>query len=263
MTRRAEPVTHWTRSAGRLLVLAAIVLAWQLAAVVGMLNQRLLPAPLQIAHAFTEWAASGTLVDDLVSSLLRVLVGFVLAATLATTLGIALAVSSLFQRQLTTIVEILRPIPPIAWIPLAILWFGTGNNAAFFIVALGAFFPILTSVYLGITSVRLVHVNTARCLGLQRRLMLTDVMLPSALPTVLVGLRTGLGVGWMSLIAAELVGAQSGLGYTIQLNRVMLNTDRVIAGMLVIGLVGLAMNRALLQLERRLTPWHQGILRTQ
>jgi ABC-type nitrate/sulfonate/bicarbonate transport system permease component len=240
-----------------LLLLATIVVAWQAAAMADVLNPALLPAPTSIGHALVVWTRSGLLLIDIAASTSRVIVGFGLAIAIAGPVGVALALSPVLARQISIVVELMRPIPPIAWIPLAILWFGIGNGSAYFIVALGAFFPIVTGVYLGLSSVRMSSINAARSLGAGKLLLLTDVLLPAALPTMLGGLRSGLGVAWMSLIAAELVGTQAGLGYRLQLGRIMLNTEEVIAGMLVIGATGLLMGRVLLSAERRWTRWNR------
>ena len=210
-----------------------------------------------------QWLLAGGLFSDVASSLLRVSVGFLLACGLGIAVGVLLSISPFLSRQVTAIIELLRPIPPIAWIPLGILWFGIGDGAAFFIVCLGGFFPIFTNTYLGITSVKMMHINSARCLGAGRWLIVTDILLPAALPSIFAGLRTSIGVAWMSLIAAELVGAQSGLGYMIQLNRILLNTENVIGGMIMIGLVGLLMNRAIIAVEQKLIPWNRDTLRAR
>jgi len=251
------------RAASHYLAMVGILLTWQFTSSAGLLNPSLLPAPLEILRALWYWLLAGGLLFDVASSLLRVSAGFLLACVLGIAVGVSLGISPFLSRQVTVVIELLRPIPPIAWIPLAILWFGIGNGAAVFIVCLGASFPIFTNTYLGVTSIRMIHINTARCLGAGRRLLITDVLLPAALPSILVGLRTGIGVAWMSLIAAELVGAQSGLGYMIQLNRILLNTENVIGGMLTIGLVGLLMNRAIIAVEQEITPWNRDTLRTQ
>jgi len=166
------------------------------------------------------------------------------------------------RRNVLPLIELLRPIPPIAWIPMAILWFGIGTASAVFIVCVGGFFPIVTATMHGIAHVRRETIQTARCLGAGQWLTVTHVVLPAALPDILSGVRTGLGSAWMSLIAAELVASQSGLGYRIQLARLFLRSDSVVAGMLVIGILGVAMSLALRAIERRLTVWNGATLGT-
>jgi NitT/TauT family transport system permease protein/sulfonate transport system permease protein len=248
---------------GRWLLVLAVVALWQGLAAAGLLTAELLPPPSAVGAAFLSLLASFSLVRDSLVSVGRVLAGFSVAAVLGTLSGVALGTHPRLAAPVRTLVEVLRPIPPIAWIPLAVLWFGIGHAAAVFIVALGAFFPIFLNAFEGVQRVRVAVIHAARCLGARRRLLLTDVLLPAALPQILTGLRIGLGIAWTSVIAAELVGAQSGLGYMIQLNRILLQTENVLAGMLAIGLIGLAMNGLSYRLEARLTPWAGETLEAQ
>lgn len=239
----------------------AVLLIWELLFRFGLLNEYLLPSPLSVAKAGLALAGSGELFLDLFASVKRVLAGFLAAAVF----GLALGTLSGYGRRLSDAImplcEFLRPIPPIAWIPIAILWFGLGDNPAYFIVFIGAFFPIFINSYWGVRESRLMHLNVARNFGASRFIVLTDVLLPGSLPRILHGLRIGLGLGWTSVISAELVGAQSGLGYMIQMNRIMLRTENIIAGMVTIGLAGLLMNYLMLLLEKRLLAWRQDTLR--
>jgi len=257
LTRRG--VVRALASAANLSTLACVLVLWQIASTNGWLNRLILPPPSRIARAWWQSLEQGQLLDDVAASLYRVGIGFLIASVIGIALGVVMSTVPLLRRQLGWIVGVLRPIPPIAWIPLAILWFGIGDHPAFFIVFVAAFFPIFTGTYLSIGEVRAIQVNTARSLGATRPLVILDVLLPAALPTILVGLRTGLGVAWMSVIAAELVGARSGLGYRVQLDQVLLRTDSLIAGMLSIGVVGLGMYAALGLLERLLVPWRRRV----
>jgi ABC-type nitrate/sulfonate/bicarbonate transport system permease component len=182
-------------------------------------------------------------------------IGFLLAAAGGVALGVLLGSSRWLAALFHPLLEALRPIPPIAWIPLAILWLGIGDPPSYFIVAIGAFFPIFVNAYVGIQMVDRRYVQVARCLGASRRMIVLEVVLPAALPLLLTGLRIGLGTGWMAVIAAELVVAREGLGYMIQLNRSLLETPRVILGMATIGLLGTLMAAVLRWLQDRLTPW--------
>lgn len=241
----------------RLLPVLLLLSLWQLLGTSGTKNANLVPTPIQVAQALATMAQSRELFVDALASLRRVLIGFLLAATAGLLLGTLLAWLQRAAAWLEAPFELLRPIPPIAWIPLAILWFGIGETPAYFIVFLGAFFPILVSVRDGVRATETLHINAARCLGAGRRLLLTDVILPSTLPSILTGFRVGFGVGWICVITAELVGAQSGLGYMIQLNRLLLRTDKVVAGMVVIGCLGFTVNQLLVLLEEKLVRWRR------
>lgn len=235
---------------------ALLLLAiWQLAGGLGWSNTELVPSPTQVARAIGEMLASGQLFDDSLASLRRVFLGFVAAVLMGGIVGALIAWLSKWSTWLDFPLELLRPIPPIAWIPLAIIWFGIGEMPAYFIVFLGAFFPIFANVVAGIRSTDRLHINAARCLGAGKWLILQDVILPSALPSIMTGLRVAFGVGWICVITAELVGAQSGLGYMIQLNRLLLRTDKVVAGMVAIGCLGFGFNQLLVLAERKLVRW--------
>jgi NitT/TauT family transport system permease protein/sulfonate transport system permease protein len=252
-----------TRRSIHLASYVCVLLAWDLPCRFGLLKTSLLPPPLEVLKAFVQLSMSGQMVLDALTSLWRVLIGFAIATILGIGLGLSTAISPRLRQFASPIFEMLRPIPPVAWTPIAIAWFGLGNGPAFFIVALGAFFPIFTNALAGVLSVSPIDRDAALCLGAGRRLMLTDVLIPGALPYLVVGLRTGLGTAWFCVIVAELVGAQSGLGYAIQLNRLTLQSDKVLAGMIAIGLLGYLMHRLMTCLQRRVVPWRVESLRRE
>jgi NitT/TauT family transport system permease protein/taurine transport system permease protein len=204
--------------------------------------------------------ASGELFYNLAASLKREAMAFIFAAT-AIPLGIAMGWWRLAYNQINPIMEILRPIPPLAWIPLSILWFGIGDEQNEFIIFLGIFFPILVNTIVGVKNIDPILVRAARSLGASERRLLARIVFIGALPQIITGVRIGLGVGWMALVAAELVGASSGLGFLINDARSMLRTDTIIVGMLTIGIVGLLIDTAILALGRRLLPWSPAMRR--
>jgi NitT/TauT family transport system permease protein len=233
-----------------------VVLAvWQLLASVGWINAVLLPAPLRLVETFGDLLASGSLLRDVAASIERVLVGFLLAALVGLTLGVILGWFRPLSDFVKPVVEALRPIPPIAWTPIAILWFGIGNAPSYFLVFIGALFPIFVNTFSAVRNIERTQINAALCLGATPRTVILDVLIPASLPIIFPGLRIALGVGWMCVVAAELIAAQSGLGYMIQLNRVLLQTPNVVAGMITIGVIGFAMNALMSYFERRLIPW--------
>ncbi len=210
-----------------------------------------LPGPLAVVREGVRMLASGVLLGDLWASLQRVLVGFTAAALAGVGLGALASLGGRATAGLRTLADLLRPVPPIAWVPLAILWLGLGDASARFIVFVGAFFPVFVQTTWALDRCPPPLLELARSLGASPGLTLLRVRLPAAAPGIAAGLRTGLGLAWTSVIAAELVGAQSGLGYRIQTLRILLATDGVIVGMVAIGLTGLAMDRAARWLERR------------
>ena len=257
-----------------LIVPVAAILIWQLFSSMGWVNPLVLPSPLAVVRKWFEylapgeayaggnwlmWLLSGELIRDTISSMYRVVAGFVVGAGLALPLGLSLGSSQRVYAWLNPLIQVLRPIPPIAYIPLSILWFGVGDTQNQFIIFLGIFFPILLNTIAGVKSVEHNLVRAARCLGGGEAAVLRRVVLPAALPQIVTGIRIGLGFGWMALVAAELIGASSGLGFLINDARTLLRTDIVIVGMIAIGLVGLALDLLVREASRRALPWSRSM----
>jgi ABC-type nitrate/sulfonate/bicarbonate transport system permease component len=233
---------------------ATFVAIWAFAS--QALNPVLLPYPTAVLEAYRELIADGSLAKDVGASLARVFGGFGIAALIAPPLALLLGYFWALRCLVLPLVTLIRPIPPIAWIPLAILWFGLGDPPSYFITALAAFFPIFLSSFAGAQALQDEHVNAARSLGAGTPALLLRIMLPSALPMIATGLRIGLGQAWMAVVTAELIAAQSGLGFMIQASRLNLETSRVLVGMTLIGILGASMTALLSLIERRLiVPW--------
>lgn len=242
-----------------LLLLLVLILLWQFASKVWLPRidpqmAILMPAPTTIATTAAGMIASGELFYHLSASLKREAFAFVFA-TSAIPLGMAMGWWRVVYNQVNPIMEILRPIPPLAWIPLSILWFGLGDEQNEFIIFLGIFFPILVNTIVGVKNIEPNLIRAARSLGAPERKVLARIVFKGALPQIITGVRIGLGVGWMALVAAELVGANTGLGFLINDARSMLRTDTIIVGMLAIGIIGLLIDTFIRLLGRRLLPW--------
>jgi NitT/TauT family transport system permease protein len=241
--------------------------AWTIAGIAGFLavwtlasfrigNAVLLPDPSAVVTGFFSLLNDGTLWADVRASMKRVLGGFAIASVIAVPLALAMAYSRRLGLLLNPLVIFLRPIPPIAWIPIAILWFGIGDPPSYFITAVAAFFPIFINSYAGGHAVQPEHLHAARSLGAGPRALFLRIYLPSAMPMIATGLRIGLGQSWMAVVTAELIAAHSGLGYMIQANRLALETGLVLVGMCVIGILGALMSVVLELFERKvLVPW--------
>jgi NitT/TauT family transport system permease protein len=226
---------------------------WVAASLLG--NPILLPAPPAMLQGFRELVADGTLLQDIGASLQRVLSGFALAALTGAPLALLVVAFRRLRQLLLPVLSLLRPIPPIAWVPLAILWFGLGDKPSYFVTAVAAFFPIFLNAQGGASGLEQQHLRAARCLGARKLELLRYVYLPSSLPSLWTGLKIGLGQSWMAVVTAELVAAQSGLGHMIELNRLQLETARVFVGMAMIAVIGALMTVALSSLEVWLFPW--------
>jgi len=213
----------------------------------------ILPPPWTVAKGFVRLVASGELFVHTGVSLARVVSAWLLSTLIAVPLGLAMGRSRLLERLVDPVIELFRPISPLAWIPLAILWFGIGETGKVFIVFIGTFFPILLATVAGVKGIDPVLVHAGQVLGCNDRMSLfRRVVLPAALPSIVVGLRIAFGTGWAAIIAAELVAARSGLGYLIANGMEILRADQVLVGMIVIGILGVCFDAFFRFLNRRL-----------
>jgi NitT/TauT family transport system permease protein len=253
MSRRARAVF---RSA----IVPVVALAvWEGLSRAGVINPMILPAPSRVLVRWIAYLKSGELPADAASSLYRVFMGFLIGTGLALPIGLAMGASRSAYAYLNPLVQVLRPIPPIAFVPLAILWFGLGNPPAFFLISLGAFFPVLMNTIAGVRSVDAIYVRAARNLGANKRALFFRVMIPAALPHIMTGIRVGFGVAFIVVIVAEMIAVNNGLGYRILEAREYFWSDKIIAGMISIGLLGLGIDFGLARLSDYLLRWHRGL----
>lgn len=244
-----------SRSVRAGLGLAAFFGFWQVVSSIGLVDDFLLPSPVAVAEALWVLAVDGSLWIHLGASLQRVAIGFLLACIAGLALGLVCGWWRTVSDFVRPVVEALRPIPPLAWIPITILWFGLGDAASYFLVFLGAFFPAFVATFTAVRGLDRNQMNAALCLGARPWQLFWDVLIPASLPIILPGLRIALGVGWMCVVTAELIAAQTGLGYLIQQSRMLFQINNVVAGMVTIGLVGFAMSAILERIERRVNAW--------
>ncbi|WP_085316061.1 aliphatic sulfonate ABC transporter permease SsuC [Derxia lacustris] len=238
------------------LVPVALVLGWQGAIALGWLSTDILPAPTAVAKAFWQLTASGELWNYLQVSGWRALSGFALGGALGLGLGLLTGMSRWAEATFDSSVQMVRNIPHLALIPLVILWFGIDEGAKRFLVAAGVFFPLYINTHHGIRAVDRQLIEMARAYGLRGFALYRDVILPGALPNILVGLRFALGVMWLSLIVAETISAQSGIGYMTMNAREFLQTDVVLVGVLLYALLGKLADLVAKGLERRWLRWN-------
>ncbi|MEW6423964.1 MAG: ABC transporter permease [Bacillota bacterium] len=243
--------------------LAVFLLIWQTAAFSKLVE---LPAPWETAKTFFDLVVRGdpfyekTLQELTLASLKMVLAGCCLSLLVGLPLGILMGSWPKLEIFANTVLEMLRPIPPLAWIPLGYVLFARMEAPTFWvqllIVFVGSFFPILLSTVEGVKNVEKIYLDVARSCGAPQRDILFKVRLPAAAPLIITGVRVGLGVGWMSIIAAEFVGGKTGIGYYIwSVYNIGGRTAEIISGMIAIGLVSFLLNKSVLFLEKRLTPW--------
>lgn len=240
----------------------SVILIWQGLSSLQLIPSYKLPSPLEIILGFKDLLTVGVppgnlLYHHMLYSLYRVFLGYAIAALLAIPLGLLMGWSAGLLKMVRPLFELVRPIPPLAWIPIAILWFGIGIKSAAFIIFLGAFFPILLNTISGVRSIQPILVEAARTLHAKEKDIFLKVLLPGAVPSIFVGMRIGIGIGWMTLVAAEFTGVKEGygLGYMIMTARDIQRPDQILAGMLVIGVIGLLIDVGLRTAESRMIRW--------
>lgn len=209
-------------------------------------------------QALEELLLSGALQQHLLASLLRVGIGFAWALLIGLPLGLLLGLSRTLERRLFLPLEMLRTISPLAWIPFAMMWFGLGNASAIFIIVLACVHPLITATASAVRQTDRTLLEFSTNLGLSRAAEWQLIILPAALPGIFSGMRIALGVGWMVIVAAEMVGMRSGLGYLILDARNMLRDDMLVAAMLVIGFVGVVLNWSMAKIQTRLC-WYENL----
>lgn len=208
------------------------------------------PSPQAVVRGFGEEVSSGRLLDDTIASLFRVTTGFVLAVVLAVPLGLLLGHHARVRQALLPTVNFFRNLSPLAWIPFAVLWFGIGDLPAIFLIFLSTFFTVAMTVSAAVANIPAVYFQAAREYGLRGVQLLTGVTLPAIMPQVITTLRVNIGVAWMVVVAAEMVAGRDGLGFAIWDSRNGLRTDLAVGEMVVIGIIGVALDRLLMQLTK-------------
>ena len=241
---------------GTLSLLAVVGAYWLMALRPGV-NPALVPAPPQIAEAFAELLASGDLWVNTLASLKRVVIGFAIGAGMAIVLGTLAGWFRWWGYVLNPIIDAIRPIPALAYIPLVIVWVGIGEPSRLIIIALAVFKPCVVNARAGMQEVAQIHVDAARTLGASHWRVFTTVALPSAIPYLIAGLRTGVSTGFLALVAAELIAAPTGLGFMIQNAGQYFRTDITIVGIIVIGILGALLDQAASRTGRALTAWSE------
>jgi sulfonate transport system permease protein len=249
LKRLLAPCAPW-------LVPLAVLIAWEFAAKSGGLSTRILPEPLAVVKAAWSLVESGDMWANVKVSTWRALSGFTIGGGIGFVLGLATGLFRPAETALDSTIQMIRNIPALAMIPLVILWFGIGEEAKLFLVALGVFFPVYVNTFHGIRSVDANLIEMARSYGLSGFALYRDVILPGALPSILVGVRFALGLMWVMLIVAETISAQSGIGYMTMNAREFLQTDVVVVGILLYALLGKLADMLAKGIERVTLRWH-------
>ncbi|RJT34105.1 ABC transporter permease subunit [Mesorhizobium waimense] len=241
------------------ITILAVLAAWALSARLQLVSPVFLPSPIAVWTKFVVVARDGfvdaTLAQHVVASLGRVFAALVAAVLVGVPVGLAIGISTIGRGIFDPLLEFLRPIPPLAYLPLVIIWFGIGEPSKILVITIAMLAPVALSTASGVRGVSQERINAARSLGATRAQLVRHVILPSALPSILTGLRIALGAGWSTLVAAELVAATRGLGFMIQSAAQFLVTDVVVMGILVIATIAFVLEFVIRRIERRLVPW--------
>ncbi|MGA3188924.1 MAG: aliphatic sulfonate ABC transporter permease SsuC [Bryobacteraceae bacterium] len=238
------------------LVPLSLLCLWQVSGNLGWLSTRVLPTPSAVLRAGYQLAMSGELAHHIGISSRRAAIGFAIGGLLGLLLGILTGSSRIAERLIDSTVQMLRTVPHLALIPLVILWLGVGESAKVFLVALGVMFPIYLNTHHGVRTVDPGLIEMGRVYGLQRWGLFRKILLPGALPSILVGVRYALGVMWLTLIVSETIAATSGIGYLAMNAREFMRTDVVVLSILLYALLGKLADGIARWLERLLLPWH-------
>ncbi|MBC2654557.1 taurine ABC transporter permease TauC [Pseudomonas sp. MSSRFD41] len=256
LAARRSLSTRWIS----VLTLVGLLALWWAVTASGLVEPLFLPSPGAVVQKGWLLATSGymdaTLWQHLAASLQRIGLGLSLAVLTAIPVGIAIGASRVARGVLDPLIEFYRPIPPLAYLPLIVIWCGIGELSKVLLIYLAIFAPIAIATATGVRTVDPAKLRAAQSLGATRVQLIRHVVLPSALPDILTGIRIGLGVGWSTLVAAELIAATSGLGFMVQSAAQFLVTDVVVLGILVIAVIAFAMEMGLRALQRKLVPWH-------
>lgn len=243
---------------GRIVLsLVAVGLVWWAVAASGMVSQELFPTPLAVWHAAIELYQDGLLISDLKASLGRAIVGFCIGTTLGVTVGLLTSRIRAFRFALNPILTLCRPIPAIAIVPVAIVWFGIADGSKYFVISYGVFLTVWIATHHGMEHVPETYIRAARSLGAPLSREFLQVVIPAAAPHIVAGLRMGAALAFLSLVAAELTGASSGIGYRLQEARQYLRMDRMFVGLAELGILGALLDFAFLSISRHVVHWEQ------
>lgn len=246
------------------ITIIALIAVWWLVTALGWIDALFLPSPVAVIDRFQDLVANGymsiSLWSHIGASLGRIGTALIAAVITAIPLGIAIGRNKIVRGVLDPIIEFYRPIPPLAYLPLIVIWCGIGELSKVLLIYLAIFAPIVIATATGVRSVDQAKIRAAQSLGATQMQIIKHVILPSSLPNILTGIRIGLGVGWSTLVAAELVGASEGLGFMVQSSSQLLATDVVIVGILIIAVIAFILEIGLRRLQRKLVPWDKQSL---
>jgi NitT/TauT family transport system permease protein len=263
LTARQGGVTTKDRQSYPILRVASIALmiaTWALLVRFGVYRFGYIPSPSSVARAAAGYLTQKDFLLDAAASVYRVLSAWGISAVIGIPLGLLIGWKRWFSDLTFPVIELLRPIPPIAWIPAGILFFPQIELSVIFICFIGSFFPIVLNTIVGVKQIDQTYFRAARCLGANDRQIFRDVVVRGATPSILIGLAVGMGINWMALVAAEMIAGEHGLGYMIWESYSLARYPRIVVGMIVIGIIGAGMSAAIRLIGRKLVPWQRSLI---
>ncbi|NYS77431.1 ABC transporter permease [Halomonas glaciei] len=255
-----SPHFFWriARQSGAVVSILFVLLIWTLFSALNIMPQAILPSPASVWSATVEMAENGTLGRDLTVSLSRATIGFSIGTSLGVLVGLLTGRMALMQVLLAPALTLLRPIPAIALVPLAIVWFGIGEGSKYFVISYTVFLTVWFNTHHGMQYVPDIYLRASRSLGVSRAREFLTVIIPAAAPYILAGIRLGVALAFLSLVAAELSGASSGIGYRLQEARQYIRTDRMFSLLIILGILGAVADVIVQRIGQRLVHWQQG-----
>lgn len=232
-----------------------VLVLWSIAAISGVVNQALFPGPLAVFEALLGWIMSGRFLNDVLSSTWRLALGLGIGALVGTLLGLLTGFWKSLEETVGPFFHILRAFPPVAIIPLIIVWFGIGNEAKIFAIAFAVFFPVWVSALIGVKSIPAEYLKTAKIFSKSAAKTFTQVVVPAATPFLINGFRISIGIAFIMVFVSELAGSSSGIGYFIANAQIVYRADQLVAGLIVLGLLAYAVDNAFVRFSQRLFPW--------
>ena len=244
----------------RVLSIVFLIIIWWGLVNFGVYRFGFIPSPWSVVTAGADYLSKMDIVYDTVSSVYRVLGAWSLSAIVGIPVGLLIGWKHWFRNLTFPVIELLRPIPPIAWIPAGILFFPQIELSVIFICFIGSFFPIVLNTINGVKQIDQTYFRAACCLGANDRQIFRDVVVKGAMPSIIIGLAVGMGINWMALVAAEMIAGEHGLGYMIWESYSLARYPRIVVGMIIIGLLGAVMSAGIRLLKRRLVPWQKSLI---
>lgn len=238
-------------------VVGALVL-WEGFSRSGVIDAQLFPPPSSVAVAFVRLLEDFSILKDTATSIARAITGFALGAGLGILIGVLSGSFNSMRRMLVPLIQVFRPIPSISLVPLAIVWFGLGEPSKIFLVTWGVFFPVWINTYLGVTKVDQMYVLAAKSLGASDRTIMLKVILPAAFPLIMGGMRVGVALAYLNLVAAEMAGAYVGLGFRVEYSHIVYQMDEMLVAIVLLGVLGATSDRGFAALVEKVLPWSQA-----